>query len=101
MIRRPMLTQRSKWLIFLLLAIAQFMIVLDVSITNVALPTIKADLDFTSESLQWVVTAYSLTFGGFLLFGGRAADLFGRKRMLLIGMSCFTLFSFLIGVSQS
>ncbi len=96
-----MLTQRSKWLIFLLLAIAQFMIVLDVSITNVALPTIKADLHFTNETLQWVVTAYALTFGGFLLFGGRAADLFGRRRMLLIGMTCFTIFSFLIGISQS
>jgi EmrB/QacA subfamily drug resistance transporter len=91
----------SKWFIFTLVAIAQFMVVLDSSITNVALPTIKEQLHFTNSSLQWVVTAYVLTFGGFLLLGGRAADLFGRRRTLLIGMSAFTTFSFLIGVSHS
>lgn len=91
----------SRWLIFLLVAIAQFMVVLDVSITNVALPTIQRDLGFGTSSLQWVITAYALFFGGFLLFGGRAADLFGRRRMLLIGMLAFTLFSFLIGISHS
>lgn len=90
----------SRWLIFILVAIAQFMVVLDVSITNVALPTIQRDLHFTTNTLQWVVTAYALFFGGFLLFGGRAADLFGRRRMLLIGMASFTFFSFLIGVSH-
>lgn len=92
----------SRWLIFSLVAIAQFMVVLDVSITNVALPTIKNSLHFSSNSsLQWVITAYALTFGGFLLLGGRAADLFGRRRTLLIGMGGFTLFSFLIGLSGS
>src|SRR5579862_1434077 len=93
--------KRSKWLTFLLVAIAQFMVVLDISITNVALPTIKNQLQFTNSSLQWVITAYALTFGGFLLLGGRLADLFGRRRTLLIGMSAFTTFSLLIGLSHS
>jgi EmrB/QacA subfamily drug resistance transporter len=78
------------------------MVVLDISITNVALPSIERSLHFASDSdLQWVITAYALTFGGFLLLGGRAADLFGRRMTLLIGMSCFTLFSLLIGISQN
>ncbi|MBV9349541.1 MAG: MFS transporter [Patescibacteria group bacterium] len=90
------------WLVFTLVAIAQFMVILDSSITNVALPSIQRELHFlTNSSLQWVVTGYALTFGGFLLFGGRAADLFGRRRMLLLGMAAFTLCSFLIGISQS
>lgn len=89
----------SKWLIYVLVAIAQFMVVLDNSITNVALPSIKQQFGFTTEALQWVVTAYALTFGGFLLLGGRVADLFGRRTTLLAGMTAFTIFSFLIGVS--
>lgn len=89
----------SKWLIFILAAIAQFMVVLDTAITNVALPTIKQQLHFSTTSLQWVVTAYALTFGGFLLLGGRAADLFGRKQTLLMGMLGFTTISILIGGS--
>jgi len=93
--------QRSSWLIFSLVAVAQFMVVLDVSITNVALPAIKQALHFSADSLQWVIAAYALTFGGFLLLGGRAADLFGRRKMLLIGMLGFTAISFLIGISQS
>src|SRR5579872_3721062 len=92
---------RSPWLIFLLVAVAQFMVVLDISITNVALPTIKQTLHFSPNSLQWVITAYALTFGGFLLLGGRAADLFGRRKTLLFGMIGFTIISFLIGISQS
>jgi EmrB/QacA subfamily drug resistance transporter len=91
----------SKWFIFVLVAIAQFMVVLDSAITNVALPTIKQQLNFTDSTLQWVVTAYALTFGGFLLLGGRMADLFGRRRTLLGGMLAFTAFSFLIGISNS
>jgi EmrB/QacA subfamily drug resistance transporter len=91
----------SKWLIFILVAIAQFMVVLDSAITNVALPTIQHQMHFSNSTLQWVVTAYALTFGGFLLLGGRAADLFGRRRTLLGGMTAFTIFSFLIGVSHS
>lgn len=95
------MTKPSKWLIFFLVAIAQFMVVLDTSITNVALPAIKQSLDFSQSSLQWVITAYALTFGGFLLLGGRAADLFGRRRTLMAGMAAFTFFSLLIGLSQS
>ncbi len=93
--------QQSPWLIFILMAVSQFMVVLDVAIANVALLTIKQDLNFSDSSLQWVITAYALTFGGFLLFGGRAADLFGRRRVLLIGTAGFTLFSLLIGLAQS
>src|SRR5579872_5697634 len=92
---------RSPWLIFLLVAVAQFMVVLDISITNVALPTIKQTLHFSPNSLQWVITAYALTFGGFLLLGGRTADLFGRRRTLLSGITAFTIFSLLIGLSHS
>ncbi len=92
---------KSPWLIFLLVAVAQFMVVLDAAITNVALPAIKVALHFDTSALQWVVTAYALTFGGFLLLGGRAADLFGHRRMLMIGLGLFTFFSFLIGFSQS
>lgn len=93
--------QKSPWLIFILIAVAQFMVVLDISITNVALPSIKQSLHFSTTSLQWVITAYALTFGGFLLLGGRAADLFGRRKILLTGMLGFTVISFLIGISQS
>ncbi len=93
--------QASKWLIFTLLAVAQFMVVLDVAIVNVALPSISQALGFSPATLQWVVTAYALAFGGFLLLGGRAADLFGRKRVLQIGMAGFTLFSLLIGLASS
>ncbi|HUB93589.1 MAG TPA: MFS transporter [Verrucomicrobiae bacterium] len=95
------MTRTSKWLIFTLVAIAQFMVVLDTAITNVALPTIKQQLHFTTSALQWVVTAYTLTFGGFLLLGGRAADLFGRKRMLMTGMLAFTFLSLLNGLAHS
>jgi len=91
----------SRWIVFTLVAIAQFMVVLDTAITNVALPTIKQQLHFTDSMLQWVVTAYALTFGGFLLLGGRAADLYGRRRVLVSGMIAFTIFSFLIGISRS
>ncbi len=92
---------KSPWVIFGLVAVAQFMVVLDAVITNVALPSIKASLQFDTASLQWVVTAYALTFGGFLLLGGRAADIFGHRRVLLLGLGSFTLLSFLIGIAQT
>ena len=92
-------TQHSKWLVFGCVAIAQFMVILDVTVINVALPVIKVQLHFGNAAIGWVVTAYVLTFGGFLLFGGRAADLFGRRRMLLSGMVAFTVCSFLVGIS--
>lgn len=91
-----------KNLILLIVAIAQFMVVLDVSIVNVALPSIYRGLHFTSQAnLQWVVTAYTLAFGGFLLLGGRAADLFGRKRLFIISVLAFAAASALTGSSQS
>lgn len=93
--------ERTRWLIFGLMAIVQFMVVLDTVVANVALPIIKEALHFSDSSLQWVVTAYALAFGGFLLLGGRAADLFGRRLILLIGMFGFTATSLLIGFSQN
>ncbi|HKR81938.1 MAG TPA: MFS transporter [Candidatus Saccharimonadales bacterium] len=93
--------QKSKWLVFSLVGVAQFMVILDVCITNMALPAIKEALHFNTSSLQWVVTAYALAFGGFLLLGGRAADLFGRRRILVTGMVAFTVLSLLIGASSS
>jgi MFS family permease len=79
-----------RWRAFALLAIAYFMTIIDLTIVNVSLPTIGRDLHFSETSLQWVVTAYALTFGGFLLLGGRAADLLGRRRMLMLGLFVFT-----------
>lgn len=96
-----MATTGRQWLIFWLLAVAQFMVVLDVSITNIALPSIMTDLGFAPETLSWVLTAYALTFGGFLLLGGRAADLYGRRMMLLSGVIAFTGVSLLIGYANS
>jgi EmrB/QacA subfamily drug resistance transporter len=80
----------NRWRAFALLAIAYFMTIIDLTIVNVALPTIGRDLHFSATSLQWVVTAYALTFGGFLLLGGRAADLLGRRRILNLGLALFT-----------
>ena len=80
----------NRWRAFALLAVAYFMTIVDLTIVNVSLPTIGRDLHFTQTSLQWVVTAYALTFGGFLLLGGRAADLLGRRRVLMIGLAVFT-----------
>lgn len=89
-----------KGLILGLLALAQFMIILDTSIVNIAIPSISQALSFAPQNLQWVVTAYTLTFGGFLLLGGRAADLFGRRRIFLMGLGLFTLASLLGGLAQ-
>ena len=80
----------NRWRAFALLAVAFFMTVVDLTIVNVALPTIGRDLHFSETNLQWVVTAYALTFGGFLLLGGRAADLLGRRRILMLGLGLFT-----------
>ena len=80
----------NRWRAFALLAVAFFMTIVDLTIVNVSLPTIGRDLHFSATSLQWVVTAYALTFGGFMLLGGRAADLLGRRRILMVGLSFFT-----------
>jgi EmrB/QacA subfamily drug resistance transporter len=90
-----------KWLALALLASVQFMVVLDIAIVNVALPSIKVDLGFSQENLQWVISAYALLFGGFLLLGGRAADLFGRRRIFLGGIVLFTVASLLAGFAWS
>ena len=79
-----------RWRAFALLAVAYFMTIIDLTIVNVSLPTIGRDLHFSETSLQWVATAYALTFGGFLLLGGRAADLLGRRRILMLGLAVFT-----------
>src|SRR5437764_10835796 len=92
---------RRKWLALAVIVAAQFMVVLDVAIVNVALPTIKTDLHFSQEGLQWVITAYSILFGGVLLLGGRAADLLGRRRMFMAGLTLFTVRSLLDGLAWS
>ena len=84
-----------------MLVAAQFMVVLDVAIVNVALPTIKTDLHFSQEGLQWVITAYSILFGGVLLLGGRIADLLGRRRLFMAGLALFTVSSLLDGLAWS
>ena len=91
----------NKWLVLVLVCIAQFMVVLDATVVNVALPSIQEDLDFSTSSLQWVVNAYTLAFGGFLLLGGRAADFVGRKRLLIAGVIVFTGASALAGLATS
>ena len=90
-----------RWKALFLLCAAFFMVVLDVAIVNVALPSIATDLKFTQDNLQWVITAYSLTFGGFLLLGGRAADLLGRRIVFMVGVTIFTLASLSCGLAQS
>src|SRR3954452_11885341 len=94
-------SERRKWWALGLLAVVQFMVVLDIAVVNVALPSIKVDLGFSEANLQWVISAYALTFGGFLLLGGRAADLLGRRRLFLVGLVVFTLASFLAGLAWS
>jgi EmrB/QacA subfamily drug resistance transporter len=92
---------RRRWIALAVIVAAQFMVVLDVAIVNVALPSIRTDLHFSQESLQWVITAYSIFFGGALLLGGRLADLLGRRRLFMIGLAIFTLFSLLDGLAWS
>lgn len=94
-------TTARPWLVFALVGIAQFMVVLDTAIISVALPVMKAYLRTSDSSIQWLVTAYVLAFGGGLLLGGRAADLYGRRRVLVTGMIAFTAFSLLIAVSTA
>ncbi len=94
-------TPRAKNLALILLAMTQFVIVIDAAIVNVALPSIGSHLHFARDDLSWVVNAYTLTFGGFLLLGGRLADLLGRRRMFMIGLVLFSLASFAGGIAQS
>ena len=94
-------SDRRKWLALALLSAVQFMVVLDIAIVNVALPSIQVDLGFSQENLQWVISAYALVFGGFLLLGGRAADLLGRRRIFLVGTIVFTISSLLASLAWS
>jgi EmrB/QacA subfamily drug resistance transporter len=92
---------RSRWTALALIVTAQFMVVLDVAVVNVALPSIKSDLGFSESALQWVISAYAIVFGGTLLLGGRLADLFGRRRMFLAGLALFSITSLLCGLAWS
>src|SRR3989442_52495 len=93
--------RRTRWLAFAVLSLGSFMIVLDTTIVNVALPSIRTDLGFTEASLAWVVNAYMLFFGGFLLLGGRLGDLYGRRKLFVAGIGIFTAASFAAGISSS
>src|SRR6202789_2882800 len=96
----PSVRRGPDWVILVIACVAQFMVVLDVSIVNVALPSIGRDLHYSPAGLQWVVNSYVLTFAGFLLLGGRAADLFGRRRVYLFGLGLFTVASLVGGFAQ-
>src|SRR3970282_1577356 len=95
------LDSRTRWLALLVLCLGDLMIVLDVTIVGVALPSIREDLGFSETSLAWIVNAYLLTFGGFLLLGGRLGDLFGHRRLFVSGISLFTVASLARGLPHS
>jgi EmrB/QacA subfamily drug resistance transporter len=97
----PSVPHIHRWRAFAVLAVSFFMTVVDLTIVNVALPTIGRDLHFSESNLQWVVTAYGITFGGFLLLGGRAADLLGRRRILMLGLAVFTAASLGAGLARN
>jgi EmrB/QacA subfamily drug resistance transporter len=94
-------TETNRWLVLVIVCLAQFMVVLDATVVNIALPSIQRGLSFSDADLQWVINAYTLVFGGFLLLGGRAADLLGRKRLFVAGVALFSLASLLNGLAQS
>ena len=91
----------NKWVTLVLVCLAQFMVILDATIVNIALPAIQTDLGFSDANLQWVVNGYTLLFGGFLLLGGRAADLLGRKRIFIAGVILFSVASLLNGLATN
>jgi EmrB/QacA subfamily drug resistance transporter len=94
-------SETNRWLVLVLVCIAQFMVILDATIVNVALPSIQHGLHFSATSLQWIVNAYALVFGGFLLLGGRASDLLGRQRLFIAGIVVFTAASLVNGLATS
>src|SRR5690242_21945917 len=94
-------SSRRKGLALAAVVAAQFMVVLDIAIVNVALPSIKADLHFSQANLQWVISAYAILFGGVLLLGGRLADLLGRRRLFVAGLALFAASSLLCGLAWS
>src|SRR5213079_1275989 len=95
------LDNRTRWFALYVLCLGSLMIVLDVTIVNVALPSIKSDLGFSETSISWVVNAYLLTYGGFLLLGGRLGDLFGHRRLFVAGITLFTAASLVCGLSTT
>jgi EmrB/QacA subfamily drug resistance transporter len=96
-----MRSEPNRWLVLTIVCVAQFMVVLDATVVNVALPTIQRDLDFSVTDLQWIINAYTLVFGGFLLLGGRASDLLGRQRLFIAGVVIFTIASAINGIATS
>ncbi|HWB55304.1 MAG TPA: MFS transporter [Gaiellaceae bacterium] len=96
-----MASERRKWFALALLCVTQFVVVLDIAVVNVALPSIQADLGFSQENLQWVISAYALVFGGFLLLGGRLADILGRRSVFMVGLVVFSVGSLLCGLAWS
>ena len=93
--------ESNRWLVLVIVCLAQFMVILDATVVNVALPSIQTDLGFSEANLQWVINSYTLMFGGFLLLGGRAGDLFGRRRVFLLGVAVFSFASLLNGLATS
>jgi len=96
---KPTAGADRRWLVLVIACLAQFMVVLDATVVNVALPSIQRGLHFSVSNLQWVVNAYTLVFGGFLLLGGRASDLLGRKRLFMVGTAVFTVASLINGLA--
>src|SRR3984957_5392328 len=96
-----MTADKRKWLALAIICIAQFMVILDVSIVNVALPSIQRGLHFSEQNLLWVLNAYALFFGGFLMLGGRVADKLGRRRVFMTGVVLFTTASLFCGLASS
>ena len=96
-----MSAEPNRWLVLVIVCVAQFMVVLDATVVNVALPSIQRDLDFSIADLQWIVNGYTLFFGGFLLLGGRASDLIGRQRLFIAGVVVFTIASAINGIADS
>src|SRR5687767_1445767 len=94
-------TKMWRWVALGLLCVAQFMVVLDATIVAIALPEIQAELGFSRSGLQWVISAYTLAFGGFLLLAGRAADLWGRRRLFVVGLAVFSVASLACGLASS
>src|SRR4051812_27818653 len=93
-------TDRARWIALYVLCLGALMIVLDTNIVNVALPSVRDDLGFSQASLAWVVNAYTLTFGGFLLLSGKLGDIYGRRKVFLIGVTAFSAASVLCGLAQ-
>ena len=98
---RPATGETNRWLVLVIVCLAQFMVILDATVVNVALPSIQRDLHFSAGDLQWVINSYTLVFGGFLLLGGRAGDLIGRRKVFLAGVAIFTFASLLNGLATS